>query len=113
MKQQIDALVAANKKLQQFLSWANQKSLSVKPSYKPAAIRAFYLAIAADSMREHDYLQTDRLAPDLALDLALVFARKIVEEPEAFGVTDTSLARHLDLDLCSALAVDIDFYVHF
>ena len=45
MKQQTDALVASDEKLQQFLMWVNQKTLSVKVSYKPAAVRAFYLAV--------------------------------------------------------------------
>lgn len=49
MKQQIDRLVAADEKLQQFLSWANQKTLSVEiGSNKPAAIRAFYIGVAFD-----------------------------------------------------------------
>ncbi|HEY9669939.1 MAG TPA: NACHT domain-containing NTPase [Waterburya sp.] len=41
MKQQVDALVTADEKLQRFLVWVNQKSISVKTPYKPAAVRAF------------------------------------------------------------------------
>ncbi|MFB2835998.1 NACHT C-terminal helical domain 2-containing protein [Floridanema evergladense] len=44
MKHQIDLLVAAEQKLQQFLMWVKQKSLSVYVNYKPAAVRSFYLA---------------------------------------------------------------------
>jgi predicted NACHT family NTPase len=58
MKLQIDSLLAQDEKLQQFLTWVEQKSRSVDAPYKPAAIRAFYLARARD------------LALDLALDLA-------------------------------------------
>ena len=46
MKQQIDALVAQDDHLQAFLSWANQKSRTANVSYKPEAVRAFYLALA-------------------------------------------------------------------
>jgi predicted NACHT family NTPase len=63
MKQQIDDRLAGDEKLQQFLTWVEQKSSSVTAPYKPAAIRAFYYAL--DLARD---LDRDR---DLALDLAL------------------------------------------
>ncbi|WP_235526541.1 NACHT domain-containing protein [Nostoc piscinale] len=43
MKQKIDALVANDQKIQDFLLWLNQKSNSVTTQYKAGAIRAFYL----------------------------------------------------------------------
>jgi hypothetical protein len=46
MKQQTDALVAKDEKLQQFLMWVSEKSLSLELPYKPAAVRAFYFAVA-------------------------------------------------------------------
>ena len=45
MKQQVDAIMVADEKLQQVLVWINQKTLSLKVSYEPAATRAFYFAI--------------------------------------------------------------------
>jgi hypothetical protein len=45
MKQRTDALIASDEKLQQFLMWVNEKSLSVEVPYKPAAVRAYYFAI--------------------------------------------------------------------
>lgn len=51
MKNEVDSLVAEDDKLQKFLTWVNeqsikiQKSLPEKLSYKPAAIRSFYLDI--------------------------------------------------------------------
>jgi dsRNA-specific ribonuclease len=45
MNQEADALVAEDEKLQQLLTWINKKSLSVEPYYKPAKVRAFYLAL--------------------------------------------------------------------
>ena len=53
MGHQVNELLAADEKLQQFLSWGNQKSCSIEfscetagISYKPAAIRAFYHGLA-------------------------------------------------------------------
>ncbi|MBV8885553.1 MAG: hypothetical protein JO235_16375, partial [Chroococcidiopsidaceae cyanobacterium CP_BM_RX_35] len=59
MKQQIDALVAHDSYLQDFLTWASQKSLTTPP--QPAAIRAFYFALA----------NKPHLVPHLALDSTL------------------------------------------
>jgi predicted NACHT family NTPase len=53
MKQRIDKLLAGDEKLQQFLTWINEKSCSVETRYKAAAVRAFYLSL------------------DLSLDLSL------------------------------------------
>jgi|JI91814CRNA_FD_contig_123_50727_length_3143_multi_4_in_0_out_2_2 predicted NACHT family NTPase len=49
MKQEVDSLVAKDEKLQKFLKWVNEQSLEIQKSlpetvsYKPAAIRSFYL----------------------------------------------------------------------
>ena len=63
MKQQIDGLIADDTKLQTVLSWANKKGTSVEAPYKPAAVRAFYFALALDLARDLDR--------DLDRDLAL------------------------------------------
>jgi predicted NACHT family NTPase len=60
MKQQIDALVAQDPYLQEFLTWASQKSL-VTPQPTLAATRAFYLGLT----------QTPHLAPHFALACTL------------------------------------------
>ncbi|MCA1991470.1 MAG: signal transduction protein, partial [Coleofasciculus sp. S288] len=80
MKQQVDALVA-EEKLQQFLMWISQKSISVKGDYQLAAIRAFYfalalaldfdLALALDSNLKCD-ISRDLFNLDLDLDLKLI-----------------------------------------
>jgi predicted NACHT family NTPase len=62
MKQRIDSIVASEWKLQQFLCWLRQKSLSVQAAYKPAAVRAFYFA--------HELLPDRYLARVLDHDLA-------------------------------------------
>jgi predicted NACHT family NTPase len=55
MKQHIDGLVAQDPYLQEFLTWASQKSQIVSP--QPSAIRAFYFALA----------RTPQLAPHVTL----------------------------------------------
>ncbi|MEA5576296.1 NACHT domain-containing NTPase [Anabaena sp. UHCC 0451] len=61
MKQQIDGLVAEDPYLQEFLSWASQKSRTIPTQPKDAAIRAFYLALS----------RTPRIAPHFALASSL------------------------------------------
>ena len=94
MKQRTDALVASDEKLQQFLMWVNQKSLSVKVTYKPAAVRAFYLD--CDCARSR--------ALELALDLTLVFA--LERDLELALVLDRALDRALDRGLGPIHALD-------
>lgn len=61
MKQQIDALVAADPYLQDFLAWASQKSDTNPSTKKSATGRAFYLALTRNS----------DLSPDMALACTL------------------------------------------
>ncbi|MBD2255191.1 NACHT domain-containing NTPase [Nostoc parmelioides FACHB-3921] len=93
MKQQIDKLLETDEKLQEFLTWVDLKSSSVEASYKPAAIRAFYLSL--DRVRDLDRdLDRDRVR-----DLVLVRDRD--------RVLDLSLVRVLDLDLDLDLVRDL------
>ncbi|MGH2414764.1 MAG: NACHT domain-containing protein, partial [Microcystaceae cyanobacterium] len=81
IKQHIDALVAFDQQLQEFLIWLKAKSLSVKAAYKGAAIRAFYLSLVLldELTLTHDLALSlaidprvaNNLASDLAIDLAL------------------------------------------
>ncbi len=48
MKEHIDAIVAVDSELQNFLAWLHQKSNSDKSAYKPATFRAFYLEFILD-----------------------------------------------------------------
>ncbi len=83
MKQQINVLVAADRKLQEFLACIDQKCRSLQVSYKLAAVRAFYftlfldrdlgLAVALDCNLGRD------LTPELALDLELARAFSLVQ----------------------------------
>ncbi len=71
MKQQIDALVAQDPYLQEFLSWASQKSHQISDETKVATTRAFYLALAkAPNMVAHFALACT-LDQGIFLDAAL------------------------------------------
>ncbi|MBD1805643.1 NACHT domain-containing NTPase [Microcoleus sp. FACHB-SPT15] len=108
MKQQADALVSVDETLQPFLNWVSEKSLEVKTPYKPAAIRAFYLALALPPNHRLASDQTLALAidrnlagnfgGDLALDLALV---------QALGVA-LALTPELAYNRISALRLALD-----
>ncbi|MEH2330923.1 NACHT domain-containing protein [Nostoc sp.] len=69
MKQQVDALVAQDPHLQKFLTWANQKSLAAPP--QPAAIRAFYLALARTPHLTPHFALACILDQSIFLDVAL------------------------------------------
>lgn len=48
LKRKTDEMIADDPKLQLFLAWVNQKAASVTTSYKPTAVRAFYLSLGID-----------------------------------------------------------------
>jgi predicted NACHT family NTPase len=132
MKQRTDALMASDEKLQQFLMWVNEKSLSVKVPYKPAAVRAFYFAVAVkvpyklaavrafyldrvldralDDTFNRSFpltLDLDRtlllnLDPDLALDINLDHALDLAFDPNL----NLNLPHVLDLTLDFAHVLD-------
>ncbi|HEY9845243.1 MAG TPA: hypothetical protein V6D03_03510, partial [Candidatus Caenarcaniphilales bacterium] len=111
MQQQSNRLVA-DAKLQQFLIWLYQKSLAVQTSYKPAAVRAFYLNLV---LSRKFYLNRDcslalildpglagNLVPDLALDLALErvlrLSLNLSHSPKLDHITALLFAFPLDCD---------------
>ncbi|MBD2258244.1 NACHT domain-containing NTPase [Pseudanabaena sp. FACHB-2040] len=71
MKQQIDALVAQDPYLQEFLIWASQKSQAVVSPPKIAASRAFYLALAQTPHTMAHFALASTLDQGMFLDAAL------------------------------------------
>ncbi|KPQ39595.1 MAG: putative NTPase (NACHT family) [Phormidium sp. OSCR] len=70
MKQEVDALVAQDPHLQEFLMWVNKKSNSL-PDPKLATTRAFYLALAQDSPTANQFALASTLDQGIFLDTAL------------------------------------------
>jgi predicted NACHT family NTPase len=89
MKQRTDALVATDEKLQQFLMWVNEKSLSVSVPYKPAAVRAFYFAVAV----ARDMAGTRNRALSGSHDLACALNLNIDHTPNFDIIVDLKLGR--------------------
>jgi predicted NACHT family NTPase len=71
MKQEIDALVADDPYLQEFLMWANQKSQTISSRPKVATTRAFYLALAQPSPTAAHFALSSTLDQGIVLDAAL------------------------------------------
>ena len=69
MKQHIDAIVAQDPYLQEFLTWASQKSLA--PPTPPAATRAFYLALTRSPHLAPHFALACTLDQGMFLDVAL------------------------------------------
>jgi predicted NACHT family NTPase len=71
MKQQIDALVAQDPYLQEFLMWASQKSQTIPTEPKLATTRAFYLALAQNPHTAAHFALASTLDQGMFLDVAL------------------------------------------
>jgi predicted NACHT family NTPase len=71
MKQQIDALVAQDSYLQEFLTWASQKASTTISQPKVAAIRAFYLALSRTPNIAANFALASTLDQGMFLDAAL------------------------------------------
>jgi len=128
MKQQIDIFLASEEKLQEFLRWVSQKSSSAQVPYKPAALRAFYLAnelaSAVDLNWEMSFaklLNNIDFYPDRELHISrrLAYAldrtlfrdiscslKEALDRPSTFGII-------FDRDITFALACERDFSFYF
>ena len=120
MKQETDALVAKDEKLQRYLMWVNEKSCSVKVPFNPAAVRAFYFAL--DPALDPALISDLNPVLDSALDPALisdlnpvldravvrVLVRAIIRFPERALVRAFDQALNLALDLALVLALDLE-----
>ncbi|PSB03301.1 NACHT domain-containing protein [Merismopedia glauca] len=71
MKQQIDALVAQDPYLQEFLMWASQKTQQIPEETKMATKRAFYLALAKSPNTAGHFALASTLDQGMVLDAAL------------------------------------------
>jgi predicted NACHT family NTPase len=71
MKQQIDALVAQDPYLQEFLAWASQKSRTIPTQAKDATARAFYLALSRTPHIASHFALASTLDQGMFLDAAL------------------------------------------
>ena len=101
MKDNIDAIVAEDQILQEFMQWANQKSIQLEVSYKPAAIRAFYFTLDLLPTQLSRYIERNlapaidqkvdfafhvALTPDLALDRDLIYLLELALEGNSAGI---------------------------
>ncbi len=73
MKQNIDEMLSADEKLQQFLTWVHQKSSTVEVPYKPATVRAFQFSLACASCGMDFDLEATIAIYDTPFDLAIAF----------------------------------------
>lgn len=103
IKQAIDYSVSQDAKLQEFLTWVQEKAKAVGALYKLAAIRAFYFAFALDLTltlnltisRARNLARADR-----DIDINIVYALALAHAHD--------LDFDHDLDLAHALNNDID-----
>ncbi|MBW4502920.1 MAG: NACHT domain-containing NTPase [Scytonema hyalinum WJT4-NPBG1] len=126
MKEKVDAIVATDEKLQQLLMAVNQKSRSVKLSYKPATIRAFYLCHHLDRTRalflartlegvtdihtalDHDYRLCSAVIDILDCALEHIFTLKRIVANSPFFGYDLDLVFEVNLDIVHECAFELD-----
>jgi predicted NACHT family NTPase len=90
MKQQIDAIVAQDPYLQEFLSWANQKSQQISEVTQLATTRAFYLALAKKPNTAEHFTLACTMDQGILLDVALEsLLLKLTEQSQDFTYIDT------------------------
>ncbi|XHX80381.1 MAG: NACHT domain-containing protein [Stenomitos frigidus ULC029] len=87
MKQQIDALVAKDPYLQEFLTWASQKAQFVPSPPKVATGRAFYLALAQTPRIASQFVLARTLDQGMFLDAALdeMLLNCAIEQSQSFA----------------------------
>ncbi|MBI5788889.1 MAG: NACHT domain-containing protein [Candidatus Schekmanbacteria bacterium] len=110
VKKKADGIISGDKS-KKLLAWAVKKAAASKADYKPAAIRAFYLALALDRDRDRDraFDRSLVLARDLGLDLDAqnVELDLALDRALALALART-FARALALALALALTRDLD-----
>lgn len=108
MKSWIDQLLETDEKIQQFLTWVNQKSLSTNTSNKPVAIRAFYF----------DYDRDFNLSFDLGLNINLnrgknhLLVRTLYRDRDLALAQNQEIASIYDLALVLAYAFARDYAIN-
>lgn len=113
MKCQTDNLLAADEKLQQFMAWIYEKSRSVKASYKPAVVRAFYFSLTVALARNRiNFSNVNTAVPRInhspnldqvinqTFDLSIDHVHKFNQALEPDLEFDFNLARAFDQALC-------------
>ena len=109
MKQQIDALVAQDPYLQEFLSWASQKSEEIPSVTKIATTRAFYLALAKNPSIAGNFTLTCTLDQGVFLDAALenLLMECTLEKGQEFAHTNACISV---LNNILVMVLDVGFY---
>jgi len=109
MKQQIDALVAQDPYLQEFLAWASQTSQALPVRRNRAIARSFYLALAQAPHTAAQFALASTLDQEMFLDAAL---ENLLLELEVDHSQDASYATacYEALSYISVMIVDASFY---
>jgi predicted NACHT family NTPase len=108
MKQQIDAMLAADEKLQQFLTWVSKKSHRVEVSHSSPAVRAFYFSLAGDRHPQHDPIPYGNSELIRALDYQLFILLRLGNS----GAFDVGLDDILALACDRALELDLTHHAY-
>ncbi len=101
MKQKVDSIVSVNEKLEKLLVWISKKCSSVNVSYKLAALRAFYFALARSLNHQFtlDLSHQESLSSFFDDNLALALDQTLAHNYKLAHNYDFSPELSLDYDL--------------
>ncbi len=105
MKRQIDKLIVDADEIQRLLIWVESKGNSVNVSYKPAAVRAFYLFFSRTLSLDRTLSFSRTVSRSLGLDLSLNLDLDLDLDRTLFRFLDCALDR--DRDFFSALELSL------
>ncbi|MBE9125300.1 MULTISPECIES: NACHT domain-containing protein [unclassified Coleofasciculus] len=104
MKDKVDAILAQDENLQQFLMWASEKSRAVEAAYEVAAIRAFYLFYLVFDGNYNNFGLTERTIDD---------TRVLNDKLEIIFLIDVKLCTALSNNYAFALTLELKLYQTF
>ncbi|WP_335197312.1 NACHT domain-containing protein [Nostoc sp.] len=105
MKIQIDKVLAQDKKIQQFLVWVNEKTSSVKTTYKLAAVRASYFIFTNEIMYDFTLYGFKDMSRKIYSKLAVQIDQRLIQNFEANEINIDGLMLFL-----ISRSLDINFY---
>jgi predicted NACHT family NTPase/DNA-binding CsgD family transcriptional regulator len=106
LKPKVDAMLASDQKLQDFLAWVNQKSLSVQVPYKSVAVRAFYFSLGFSLYSSKYHFFDIGLACNIDAELEFYLERELDCKPNINFPSVVNLDLEIDFALVRTCQVN-------
>jgi predicted NACHT family NTPase len=111
LKPKVDAMLASDQKLQDFLAWVNQKSLSVQVPYKSVAVRAFYFSLGFSLYSSKYHFFDIGLACNIDAELEFYLERELDCKPNINFPSVVNLDLEIDFALVRTCQLIVALYL--